>query len=121
MAVRIWLLVSIDDWEPRQSLQEYICVLFPRTDGAPLPPLLPDDFAFPLSFNITNLGLIGGFEIVWTECLHDHLSFSVDEEQKKVLKIFHLSSFLQGYRYSSWYVHPPIKGHNYLYVVLWSY
>ncbi|KAJ5808587.1 hypothetical protein N7474_009856 [Penicillium riverlandense] len=103
VAVRIWLLVSIDEWEPRQSLQEYICVLFPRID----PPLLPDEFAFPLSFNITNLRLIGGFEIVWTECLHDHLSFSVDEEQKKELKIFHLSSFLQGYRYSSCSIFPP--------------
>jgi hypothetical protein len=115
VAVRIWLLVSIDDWEPRQSLQEYISVLFPRIDEAP-PFLLPDDFAFPLSFNITNLRLIGGFEIVWTECLHDHLSFTVDEEQKKELKIFHLSSFLQGYRYSSWYVYSltPTKGNNYM-------
>jgi hypothetical protein len=97
VAVRIWLLISIDDWEPRQTLQEYLYVLFPRVNEVSLPDA---SYSFPLSFNIDNLRQIGGFAIVWTECLHDHLSFTVDETQKE-LKIFHLSSFLRGYRYSS--------------------
>jgi hypothetical protein len=97
VAIRIWLPISIDEWDATQTLEEYVHSTFLKTED------LPAASSFPLSFNILSLKEIGGFEVVWTECLQDHLSLSVEDTQKE-LKIFHLSSFLQGYRHSSdWY------------------
>ncbi|KAJ5095585.1 hypothetical protein NUU61_004941 [Penicillium alfredii] len=94
VVLRIWLFISIDDWDPTQTLEQYLRASFPSTEDFP-----SNTPSFPLGFNGFSLKEIGGFDIAWTECLHDHLSFAIDGTQKQ-LKIFHLSSFLQGYRHS---------------------
>jgi hypothetical protein len=78
---------------PSQALKEYILFVFPKTDE------LRDAPSFPLAFNIMDLKQIGGFDIVLTGSLQEHLSIVVGHARKK-LKIFHLSSFLRSYRYS---------------------
>ncbi|KAF9894929.1 hypothetical protein FE257_004551 [Aspergillus nanangensis] len=102
-AIRIWLMISIDGWEPHRTLQEYINGLFPRMDANPSHSGVKP---FPLSFNINNIRKIGGFDIAWTESLENHLTMSVDGTPKQ-LRVFHMAPFLQGYRHSCSQVFPP--------------
>lgn len=89
-ALRIWLFLPLEDWGSRQTLEQYIHSMFPRSSS------LPDSPTFALNFNVLNLKQIGGFKIVWTESLQDHLSLSIDDSEKE-LRIFHVASFLHAY------------------------
>jgi hypothetical protein len=93
VVVHLWLFISIEDWDDKQTLEEYIQSLFQKTSG------LSDVPSLLLTFNLDSLRKIGGFQISWTERLEDHLSLSLDNERKE-LKIFHLSSFLDLYQHS---------------------
>lgn len=90
LALRIWLFLPLEEWGSRQTLEQYIHSMFPRSDS------LPDSPPIALNFNALNLEQIGGFNIVWTESLQDHLSLSIDDTEKE-LRIFHVASFLHGY------------------------
>jgi hypothetical protein len=67
---------------------------------------LADRQKVALNFNVLNLEQIGGFNIVWTESLQDHLSLSIDDTEKE-LRFFHVASFMDtkkakiGMEYSS--------------------
>ncbi|KAJ5390115.1 uncharacterized protein N7496_001183 [Penicillium cataractarum] len=89
-ALRIWLFLPLEDWGSRQTLEQYIHSMFPRSSS------LPDSPTFALNFNVLNLKQIGGFKIVWTESLQDHLSLNIDDTEKE-LRIFHVASFLHAY------------------------
>lgn len=90
LALRIWLFLPLEEWGSRQTLEQYIHAVFPRSNS------LPDTPTIALNFNALNLEQIGGFNIVWTESLQDHLSLSIDGTEKE-LRIFHVASFLHGY------------------------
>ncbi|KAJ5930824.1 hypothetical protein N7466_006317 [Penicillium verhagenii] len=94
VAVKLWLFLSIEDWDDKQTLEQYIQSIFRKSSGPSEAP------SFLLTFNIDNLRKVGGFQISWTERLEDHLSLSLEDEHKE-LKIFHLSSFLDLYRHSN--------------------
>lgn len=91
IAIRIWLMLDVDEWPGKQTLSEYVHGVFPQRQE------IPDVRPFPLAFNGYNLERIGGFDIIWTDCIQEHLSLVVDQTQKE-LKIFHLASFLQNYK-----------------------
>lgn len=93
VAVNFWLFISIEDWDEKQTLEQYIQSLFQKSSG------LSDAPSFSLTFNIDNLRKVGGFQICWTERLENHLSLSLNDEHKE-LKIFHLSSFLELCKHS---------------------
>ncbi|KAJ5192643.1 hypothetical protein N7449_008785 [Penicillium cf. viridicatum] len=93
VAVHLWLFISIEDWDDKRTLEQYIQSGFQKVSG------FSDAPSFLLTFNIDNLRKVGGFQIAWTERLEDHLSLSLEDEHKE-LKIFHLSSFLDLYRHS---------------------
>lgn len=90
LALRVWLFLPMEEWGSRQTLEQYIHSKFPRSNS------LPDSPPIALNFNALNLEQIGGFSIVWTESLQDHLSLSIDDTEKE-LRIFHVASFLHGY------------------------
>ncbi|KAJ5891103.1 uncharacterized protein N7473_007331 [Penicillium subrubescens] len=90
LALRVWLFLPMEEWGSRQTLEQYIHSKFPRSNS------LPDSPPIALNFNALNLEQIGGFNIVWTESLQDHLSLSIDDTEKE-LRIFHIASFLHGY------------------------
>jgi len=88
-AVRLWLMVETDGWTVTQSLKEFILHNFPSSSQAVnVPP-------FPLTFNAYNLERIGGFKIVWTSCIQDHLSL---DQTYTEISVFHQASFLRNYQ-----------------------
>ncbi|KAJ5116688.1 hypothetical protein N7456_001036 [Penicillium angulare] len=93
LALRIWLFLSLEDWGDRQTLEQYIHSIFTRSSS------LANEQRVALNFNVLNLEQIGGFNIVWTESLQDHLSLSIDDTEKE-LRLFHVASFLHGYEKS---------------------
>ncbi|EPS31293.1 hypothetical protein PDE_06248 [Penicillium oxalicum 114-2] len=93
VAVHLWLFISIEDWDDKRTLEQYIQSFFQKFSG------FSDASPFLLTFNIDNLRKVGGFQIGWTERLEDHLSLSLEDGHKE-LKIFHMSSFLDLYRNS---------------------
>jgi hypothetical protein len=100
LALRIWLFLSLDDWGSGQTLEQYIHSMFPRSESLPNCPKLA------LNFNVLSLEQIGGFNIVWTESLQDHLSLSIEDTEKE-LRLFHVASFLHGYKKSKDRYEPP--------------
>lgn len=90
LALRIWLFLSLEDWGSMETLEQHVHSMFPRSNS------LPDSPTIALSFNVLSLEQIGGFKIVWTESLQDHLSLSIDDSEKE-LRIFHVASFLHAY------------------------
>ncbi|PLN80489.1 hypothetical protein BDW42DRAFT_186068 [Aspergillus taichungensis] len=95
IAVGIWLMIGVDDWAGSQTLQEYVARLFPDKHDTSV-------LATPVSleFNAYNIHRIGGFNIVWTDCIQDHLSLISDQTQKE-LRVFHVACFLQYSTYSN--------------------
>lgn len=93
-AIRVWLMITIENWASTDSLEDYIHKSFPKEDE------IVNGLPLPLDFNAYNLERIGGFNIVWTDCMHDHLSISVAQTYKE-LKIFHFASFIQMYQHTS--------------------
>lgn len=86
LGIRLWLLVDTDKWTDRQSLEEFISQSTRvRNFAAILDP----------SFNAYNLERVGGFRIMWTNCLQDHLSL---DNTHTALYIFHQIAFLNSYQ-----------------------
>lgn len=90
----MWLLISIDDWDDKRILEQFIQSYFRKTRN------IPDAPAFSMVFNVYNLENIGGIEITWTNSLQEHLSLDIRNHTKQ-LRVFHLSSFLEMYKLSS--------------------
>lgn len=93
VAVHLWLFISIESWDEKQTLEQYVRYLFQKSPGSSV------TSSFLLTFNVYSLQKVGGFMISWTERLEDHLSLNLEDERKE-LKVFHLSSFLDLYRHS---------------------
>jgi hypothetical protein len=93
IAVRLWLFVEIDDWDDSMTLAEFIEESFRRSSSTTEGVVLPD------SFNARNIEKIGGFHILWTDCLAEHLHLDAVDKQ---LSIFHQSSFLSHYQNSGY-------------------
>ncbi|RJE17757.1 hypothetical protein PHISCL_09906 [Aspergillus sclerotialis] len=94
LAIRIWLMLTPDGWDGNKSLENFVHDIFPR-DGTDTPGAM-----FPTAINAYELERIGGFDIVWTDNIRDHLSLFMNHGQKE-LRIFHLTSFLRIYKCSS--------------------
>ena len=99
LTVSLWLMISpaspdlvsfpgrsILSWNKNDSLDVFIEKTFPRSPTkSPL--------QWPQSFNLHNLDRIGGFEIIWTNHLPDHLYLNDD---MRTISVFHHASVLQG-------------------------
>lgn len=97
LAVCLWLMLNIATpglrnfpgrsdlvWGENESLNDFIERSFPMT-----PPTSVSS-RWPQSLNLYNLERIGGFEIVWTDHLADHLFLDEDLEKLK-FTIMHTS------------------------------
>lgn len=106
-AVRLWLMLNIEvsppmrqplaviisqrtkvAWSEDQSLAALLASSFPLNSPSAIRKL-----RWPFIFNAHNLDRIGGFRILWTDDLQDHLLLNEDE---KSLLIFHHVSVLQA-------------------------
>ena len=99
LTVRLWLMVNVGssavtdfarsspDWLEDQSLDEFIDACFPTSEwGSRL-------FQWPISLNAYNLERVGGFELVWTDHLADHLYLN---EDLGTISIYHHVQALRG-------------------------
>jgi hypothetical protein len=93
LATRIWLMLTPDEWDNKKTLEEFVHDSFPRGDKT------TSDAIFPTAINAHTLERIGGFHIVWTDNIQDHLSLFLNHGHKE-LRIFHLTSFLRNYKCS---------------------
>ena len=86
LTVRLWLMVNVGsstvftvlpgtsspEWAEDQSLDEFIDACFPVSEWG------PRLSQWPFSLNAYNLERVGGFELVWTNHLADHLYLNED-------------------------------------------
>jgi hypothetical protein len=86
LVVRLWLMLNVGssailspfygrsspDWTEDQSLDTFIDACFPASEWG------PRLSQWPYSLNAYNLQRIGGFEIIWTDHLADHLYLNED-------------------------------------------
>ena len=102
LAVRLWLMLNVEsgftnttvpgeslEWPEDQSLEDVINRCFPCVD------LGFKTSQWPFSLNAFNLERIGGFQIVWTDHLGDHLSLNQDMD---TISIYHHVQVLNGLR-----------------------
>ena len=106
-AARVWLMLNVGapqltfhpgrsnlSWHDSESLQSFVEANFhyfqPRKDG----------LQWTKSMNTVDLHQIGGFEIVWTDNLADHLLLNDDLE---IISIYHHVSVLQAHKNASVY------------------
>ena len=109
LAVRLWLMVNVGspansvsqnggrlnaEWASDESLDEVISRTFPKDRSQTNPKRL----RWPKSLNAWSLERVGGFEIIWTSNLADHLCFDEDSER---ISLSHHGRFLQDSRDSS--------------------
>ena len=101
LAVRLWLMLNVGssailtlfpgrsspEWTDDQSLDNFIDSCFPASDWG------PRLSQWPFSLNIYNLERVGGFEIVWTDHLADHLYLN---EDLGTISIYHHVQVLRG-------------------------
>ncbi|KAL4864273.1 hypothetical protein BDV12DRAFT_15109 [Aspergillus spectabilis] len=88
LAVQLWLMLGADKWDSNKTLKEFVHESFPRNNRP------TSDLMFPTTINAYTLERVGGFEIVWTENIQDHLLLFANHGQTE-LRLFHLTSFLQ--------------------------
>ncbi|KAL4984187.1 hypothetical protein BDW68DRAFT_167546 [Aspergillus falconensis] len=93
LAVQLWLMLGPDKWDSNKTLKEFIHENFPRNDRP------TSGSMFPTTINAYTLERVGGFEIVWTENIQDHLLLFANHGQTE-LRIFHLTSFLRIHKCS---------------------
>ena len=102
LAVRLWLMLNVGprdltlfhcrstlEWTEDQSLQTLIATTFPQTQMMPTAP------RWQRSLNAYNLTRIGGFEIVWTDHLPDHLYLNEDLGS---VSLYHHAFILQQHK-----------------------
>ena len=101
LAVRLWLMLNVGssafltlfpgrsspEWTDDQSLDSFIDSCFPASDWG------PRLSQWPFSLNTYNLERVGGFEIVWTDHLADHLYLN---EDLGTISIYHHVQVLCG-------------------------
>jgi hypothetical protein len=97
--VCLWLMLNVGSrafpgrsnitWSSTQTLDSFISSQFPRSA-----PGLEKELQWPRSFNAKELQKIGGFDIIWTEHLADHLAL---DEDLATISIYHHASVLVGY------------------------
>jgi hypothetical protein len=98
-AISLWLMVDISSWEDNVSLCGFVPTLFP----------LPTPSANPvegeLSLNARSLFAIGGFDLVYTSQLNEHLRLNKAISE---VYLFRHASFLGGrVDTGQEYVNPP--------------
>lgn len=102
LAVCLWLMLNIATpglrnfpgrsylvWRETESLNDFIERSLPTSQPISV------SSRWPQSLNLYNLERIGGFEIVWTDHLADHLFF---DEDLGTIKIYHHAYVLQSYQ-----------------------
>jgi hypothetical protein len=100
--VRLWLMLNVGapqltfqpgksslSWDDSESLQSFVEATFPPSQPH------RDGLYWMKSMNTVNLHQIGGFEIIWTDSLADHLLLNEDLE---TISIYHHVSILQAYK-----------------------
>ena len=105
LAVRLWLMLHVGYdspalfpgrsrlvWEKAETLNEFVQKCFPRRVNGAGPKIEKAVTTVPTGLNVYNLEHIGGFEIVWTDHLADHLCFNDD---LGTISLFHHTSVLQ--------------------------
>ena len=101
LAVCLWLMLSSGPpastnfpgrstliWTESESLDDLIEKSFPKTDPK-------ESLRWPHSLNLCNLNRIGGFEIVWTDHLADHLYLN---EDLRTINIYHHACVLESHK-----------------------
>lgn len=102
LAVRLWLMLNVNssdiyaftpgrsslEWTEDQSLDDFIDVCFPASEYTPA-----RLSQWPYSLNAYNLERVGGFIIVWTDHLADHLYLNEDLGH---IHIYHHVQVLRG-------------------------
>lgn len=102
LAVCLWLMLNIATpglrnfpgrsdlvWRENESLNDFI------ERSLPMTPPTSVSSRWPQSLNLYNLERIGGFEIVWTDHLADHLFL---DEDLGTIKIYHHAYVLQSHQ-----------------------
>ena len=79
---------SILSWNDNESLDDFIAKSLPRCPTT-------DTSQWPLSFNLNSLNRIGGFEIIWTSHLADHLLMN---EDLGTISVYHHAHILQSHQ-----------------------
>lgn len=101
LTVRLWLMINVGssalltifpgrsspEWEEDQSLDNFIDSCFPASEWG------PRLSQWPFSLNSFNLERIGGFELVWTDHLADHLYLN---EDLGTISVYHHVQVLRG-------------------------
>ena len=101
LTVRLWLMLNVGsstilslfpgksspEWVEDQSLDEFIESCFPTSEWG------PRLSQWPFSLNAYNLERVGGFELVWTDHLADHLYLN---EDLGTISIYHHVQVLRG-------------------------
>ncbi|CAF9943768.1 MAG: hypothetical protein ALECFALPRED_001220 [Alectoria fallacina] len=101
LTVRLWLMLNVGssalltifpgrsspEWTEDQSLDDFIDSCFPASEWG------PRLSQWPFSLNASNLERVGGFELVWTDHLADHLYLN---EDLGTITIYHHVQVLRG-------------------------
>jgi hypothetical protein len=101
-ATRLWLMLNVGApqltfhpgrssllWDDSQILQSFVEATFPPSQPR------KDGVQWMKSMNTANLHQIGGFEIIWTDNLTDHLLLNEDME---TITIYHHVSIIQAHK-----------------------
>lgn len=102
LAISLWLMLNTASlglrnfpgrsylvWRETESLSDFIERSLPMTQPTTV------SSRWPQSLNLYNLERIGGFEIVWTDHLADHLFF---DEDLATIKMYHHAYVLQSHQ-----------------------
>ena len=105
LAVRLWLMLNVGYdspalfpgrsrlvWEKNETLDEFVQKCFPRAAICAGPNIEKAVIAVPTGLNVYNLEHIGGFDVVWTDHLADHLCLNDD---LGTISLFHHASVLE--------------------------
>ena len=101
LTVRLWLMLNVGsatilticpgrsspEWMEDQSLDDFIDSCFPTSEWG------PRLSQWPISLNAYNFERVGGFELVWTDNLADHLYLN---EDLGTIHIYHHVQVLRG-------------------------
>lgn len=98
LTVRLWLMLNVGssaffpgrsslEWAEDQSLDDFINTCFPISEWG------PRISQWPFSLNAYNLERVGGFELVWTDHLADHLYLN---EDLGTINVYHHVQALRG-------------------------
>ena len=102
LTVRLWLMLNVGssalfpgksspEWSEEQSLDSFIDSCFPTSEWG------PRLSQWPFSLNVYNLERVGGFVLVWTDHLADHLYLN---EDLGTIHIYHHVQALRGLLHS---------------------